>query len=318
MSSSSSESLAELHWQHDLLGSIEVGLAVLDHQYNVQVWNQFMENHSGVLPSDIREKCLFDFFPEIEKDWFKAKAESVFNLNSAAFIIWEQRPYLFKFATNRPITSASDTMYQNITLFPLASLSDKVEQICLVVYDVTDEAINKKAIEGLNKKLEHISRVDGLTGLYNRRYWEEQFEREYKRLKRSGQEASVLMLDIDHFKKVNDTHGHPAGDYIIQTLAKIIQTAIRETDIAGRYGGEEFALLLPYTNGENARIVGERIRKLAERFVPVYEEKEIPFTVSIGICEFNASFDTHMGWLEKADQALYQSKESGRNTVTLI
>ena len=306
-----------MHWQHDLLGSIEIGLAVLDRDFNVQVWNQFMENHSGVLPSEIRGKNLFDFFAEIDREWFERKADPVFNLNSPAFIIWEQRPYLFKFVTNRPITSASDFMYQNVTLFPLASLTDQVEQLCIVVYDVTDEALNKKGIETLNRKLEQMSRVDGLTGLFNRRFWEEQFSREFKRLKRTGQPAAAIMLDIDHFKKVNDNYGHPAGDHIIKTLAKIIQKAIRETDIAGRYGGEEFAILLPETTSENALYVAERIRLLAEKLVPTYEGEEITFTVSVGIADFDHSYADHMLWLEKADQALYESKESGRNKVTI-
>lgn len=315
---SETANLAELHWQHDLLGSIEVGLAVLDRDYNVQVWNQFMENHSSVLPSDIRGKSIFEFFGEIDKEWFKIKADPVFNLNSPAFIIWEQRPYLFKFATSRPITSASDFMYQNITLFPLASLTDQVEQICIVVYDVTDEALNKQGIETLNRKLEQMSRVDGLTSLFNRRFWEEQFTREFKRLNRSNLPAAAIMLDIDHFKAVNDNYGHPAGDFIIKTLAKIIKTAIRETDIAGRYGGEEFAIFLPETNQAHAKLVAERIRKLAEKYTPVYEGTEIKFTVSVGVAAFDQSYSDHIAWLEQADQALYQAKESGRNQVCII
>ena len=111
-----SSDIAEMHWQHDLLGSIEVGLAVLDRDYNVLVWNQFMENHSGILPTTIRDKCLFDYFPEIEKDWFIQKSNPVFDLQSPAFIIWEQRPFLFKFESSRPITSASEHMFQRLCL----------------------------------------------------------------------------------------------------------------------------------------------------------------------------------------------------------
>lgn len=307
----------QMHWQVDLLGSIEVGLTVLDRDFKVQVWNQFMENHSGILPSRIRARSLFEFFPEIDRDWFRAKAEPVFNLRSPAFIIWEQRPFLFKFDTNRPITSASDFMYQNVTLFPLASLKGEVEQICIVVYDVTDEALNKKGIQSLNKQLEQISRIDGLTGVYNRRYWEEQFSLEHKRIVRNNGPASVLMLDIDHFKKVNDTYGHPAGDYIIKTLAKIIKRSIRETDICGRYGGEEFVILLPETTADNAAVVGERIRQSCESYTANYEGSDIRFTVSLGIAEFQKTFKDHMVWLEKADQALYSSKEQGRNRVTV-
>lgn len=312
------ENLTEIdsmHWQFDMMGSIEVGLAVLDRNFNVLVWNQFMENHSGVLPSVIKGKSLFEFFPEIDKGWFKIKTEPVFNLKSPAFIIWEQRQFLFKFDTNRPITSASDFMYQNVTLFPLASLKGDVEQICIVVYDVTDEALNKKGMQNLNKQLQQISRVDGLTGVYNRRYWEETFALEQKRILRNGAPASVIMLDIDHFKKVNDTHGHPAGDYIIKTLAKVVTKCIRETDVCGRYGGEEFAVLLPETGTPNALVVAERIRKTCERLIPVYEGIEIRFTVSLGVAAFHKTYKDHMVWLEKADQALYKAKEGGRNKV---
>ncbi|MCC2617952.1 diguanylate cyclase [Aestuariibacter halophilus] len=314
---SSDETFNELHWQHDLLGSIEVGLAVLDKQFNVLVWNQFMENHSGILPSQIRGKCLFDFFKEIDRDWFQRKAEPVFNLRSSAFMIWEQRPYLFKFESNRPITSASEHMFQNVTVFPLTSLNDQVEQICLVVYDVTDEALGKLQIQRLNETLENMSRVDGLTGLYNRRFWEEQFNLEYKRSKRAGHPASLIMLDIDHFKRVNDTYGHPGGDDVIKMLARIIKKSVRETDVCGRYGGEEFAILLPDTTAKQARIVAERIRKLAEHVPVEHEEHTIVFTVSLGIAELQDSYQQPLVWLEKADQALYEAKESGRNRVCI-
>jgi diguanylate cyclase len=311
------DELTEMHWKHDLLGSIEVGIVVLDREYKVQVWNQFMENHSNVVPSQIRDKTLFEFFPEIDEAWFKVKTDPVYRLKSPAFIIWEQRPYLFRFGPNRPITSSSEFMYQNITLFPLASLSGEVEQLCIVVYDVTDEAVSRQSALALNDKLEQISRVDGLTGLFNRRYWEEQFNQEYKRSKRNDMPASVVMLDIDHFKKVNDTFGHPGGDQVIKALAKIIKKSIRETDLAGRYGGEEFSIILPDTVASNARMVAERIRRLSEAFILNYEGQEIKFTVSLGIAEFNSSFKDHMAWLDKADQALYKAKEGGRNKVVL-
>ena len=241
---------ADMHWKHDLLGSIEVGIVVLDINYNVQVWNQFMENHSSIVPSQIKDKSLFEFFPEIDQEWFKIKAEPAFTLRSPVFVIWEQRPYLFRFGCNRPITSNSDFMYQNITIFPLASLTGRVDQICVVIYDVTDEAINRNGMKLLNKQLQQVSRIDGLSGLYNRHYWEEQIALEYKRGTRSDNPSSLIMLDIDHFKKVNDTYGHPAGDEVIRSLANIITKATRETDLGARYGGEEFVILLTDTEGK--------------------------------------------------------------------
>ncbi len=168
-------SLAEMHWKHDLLGSIEVGIVVLDKEFNVQVWNQFMENHSSIVPGMIQNKNLFEFFPEIDEQWFTRKAAPAFSLKSPVFIIWEQRPYLFHFNCSRPITSQAEHMFQNITIFPLASLTGQVERVCLVIYDVTEEALSRLGMQSLNRQLEKMSQVDGLTGLCNRHFWEEQF-----------------------------------------------------------------------------------------------------------------------------------------------
>jgi diguanylate cyclase (GGDEF)-like protein len=276
-----------------------------------------MENHSSIVPGMIQNKNLFEFFPEIDEDWFIRKAAPAFSLKSPVFIIWEQRPYLFHFNCNRPITSAADYMYQNITIFPLASLTGKVEQLCLVIYDVTDEAVSRLGMQSLNSQLEKISRIDGLTGLYNRRFWEEQFVMEYKRDKRSESPSALLMLDIDNFKRVNDTYGHPAGDEVIKTLANIIKKATRETDVSGRYGGEEFAVILPDTPVANVEFVAERIRRLVEKSVVVYDESNISFTVSIGIAGFKHTYKDSTQWLDMADKSLYQAKAAGKNRVIL-
>ncbi|WP_100643752.1 diguanylate cyclase [Alteromonas facilis] len=315
--SQTANEVAELHWQYDLMGSIEVGIVVINRDFKVEMWNQFMENHSGKLPSAVVGNNLFSLFPEIDKAWLERKAQPAFDLKTPAFLIWEQRPYLFKFSTNRPITSASDYMYQNITIFPLASLNEKVEKVCIMVYDVTDQALAKLNIERLNSELEAVSRIDGLTRLYNRRFWQEQFEREYKRSLRSEEPATVIMLDIDHFKRVNDTYGHQAGDKVIQSLADVIKTLIRETDYAGRYGGEEFAILLPDTPVVQANYVAERLRKASEKVVVEHDGQRITFTISVGAAEFHSSYTTALAWLEDADQALYAAKESGRNQVKI-
>jgi diguanylate cyclase (GGDEF)-like protein len=311
------QELSELHWQQDLLGSIEVGIVVLEKDFSVAVWNQFMENHSSVRPSQIIGKNLFSLFPEIDETWFKRKCDPVFNMGSPAFIIWEQRPYVFKFGTSRPITSASDYMYQNVTIFPLASITGETQRICVLVYDVTDQAMAKQSIEGLNARLQEVSRIDGLTGLYNRRYWQERFEREYKMAMRNDPDVCAIMLDIDHFKKVNDTHGHHAGDLVIKRLAKLITLATRETDICGRYGGEEFAIILPDTTEKTAKIMAERLRKLVSLDAVPYEDIKIKYTISIGIAQFTSDYREAVLWLEDADKALYEAKEGGRNRVVL-
>ncbi|KHT60144.1 diguanylate cyclase [Alteromonas macleodii] len=297
----------------ELLDSIEVGIAVLDRNFNVQVWNKFLENHGAKKAEAIIGDSLFSHFPEIEEKWLRTKVDPVFNLKSPVFIIWEQRPYLFKFGCNRPVTSAAEFMYQNVTMFPIVDKRGNVERFCMLVYDVTEQALGKRGMEHLNEELKTASRVDGLTGLYNRRYWQERFDEMHKLCVRREKPSTALMLDIDHFKRINDTYGHQAGDKVIKMLAALIKRCVRETDLAGRYGGEEFAIILNDSSVEDAKIVAERIRQLAQRLVVEHEGESISFTVSLGLAQFSPEFKGAMAWLECADQALYEAKENGRN-----
>ena len=297
----------------ELLDSIEVGIAVLDRNFNVQVWNKFLENHGAKKAEAIIGDSLFSHFPEIEEKWLRTKVDPVFNLKSPVFIIWEQRPYLFKFGCNRPVTSAAEFMYQNVTMFPIVDKRGNVERFCMLVYDVTEQALGKRGMEHLNEELKTASRVDGLTGLYNRRYWQERFDEMHKLCVRREKPSTALMLDIDHFKRINDTYGHQAGDKVIKMLAALIKRCVRETDLAGRYGGEEFAIILNDSSVEDAKVVAERIRQLAQRLVVEHEGESISFTVSLGLAQFSSDFKGAMAWLECADQALYEAKEKGRN-----
>ncbi|WP_334018983.1 sensor domain-containing diguanylate cyclase [Alteromonas sp. S015] len=297
----------------ELLDSIEVGIAVLDRNFNVQVWNKFLENYGAKKAEAIIGDTLFSHFPEIEEKWLRTKVDPVFNLNSPVFIIWEQRPYLFKFGCNRPVTGAAEFMYQNVTMFPIVDKRGNAERFCMLVYDVTEQALGKLGMEQLNEELKTASRMDGLTGLFNRRYWQERFDEMHKLCVRREKPSTALMLDIDHFKRINDTYGHQAGDKVIKKLAALIKRCVRETDLAGRYGGEEFAIILNDSLVEDAKIVAERIRQFAERLVVEHEGESISFTVSLGLAQFSPGFKGAMAWLECADQALYKAKENGRN-----
>jgi len=309
--------LNELHWLMEMLHNIDVGLVVLDKDYKVQIFNGFMENHSGMLPGEVKDKTIFSLFPEIPQEWFERKAESVFLLKNKAFTIWEQRPYLFKFDSYRPVTGSADYMYQNTTFIPLLSATGVVSHLCLLVYDVTDNAVNKMSLEKVNEELAVLSQTDGLTKLFNRAHWENCLQAEYKRWARSQHSSSLVMLDIDHFKNVNDTYGHMVGDEVIRQLAGLIREQCRETDISGRYGGEEFALILSDTNLKNAYIFAERLRKRVEQSVIKYNDIELSYTISLGIAEVEPCIKTYEAWIECADAALYHSKENGRNRVGL-
>ncbi len=309
--------VAEMHWKHHLLGSIEVGIIVLNRNFQVMIWNEFMENHSGVAPSTIRDKVLFDHFPEINREWFARKSDVAFELNTPAYIIYEQRPYLMCFPSPRPVTSEDEFMYQNVTIFPLASLSNKIEHICVVIYDVSNEVASKRALAEANEKLQYLSQHDGMTGLSNRQHWEHSMQSEFARLKRTEQQACLLMMDIDKFKRINDTYGHSVGDEVIRAFAGVIKSCVRQTDIAGRYGGEEFAVILIDTSSDGAAYVAERIRKKFEKLTIDIEGQTITATASVGVAEYIPNFNSTVEWTNSADAALYEAKSNGRNQVVL-
>ena len=313
----SDKNIDESHWMMGMLDSINIGLVVIDLDYRVQMWNEFMENLSGHPASKVLNNVVYELFPEIPVAWFKNKVKSVATLRNQSFTIWEQNPYLFKFKNYRPITGAVDYMYQNTTFIPLTSPSGEVNQVGIIIYDVTDAAINKLELETSNNELKKLSRTDRLTALNNRGYWEECLHNEFVRIKRTKEPSSLIIFDIDHFKKVNDTYGHMAGDEVIRQTASVLRKSIRDTDIPGRYGGEEFVIILIDTDPESAYILAERLRKRIEALTVKYEDMEIKYTVSLGIADTTNVTENYMKWLEHADSALYISKESGRNQTTI-
>lgn len=313
----SNEFLNDFHWLMDVLRSIDVGLVILDQNFNVEVWNSFMQNHSALRPDDILGCNIFEQFPELPEAWFRRKAQSVFELQISAFTTWEQRPYMFRFQNYRPITSIADFMYQNCTILPLKDATGKVEHICLIVYDVTEVAVNRIQIQAANAKLHELSRTDGLTGLLNRKTWESELDEEYRRFLRHHHTTSLIMFDIDHFKAINDNYGHPAGDEVIRETARILKEALRDIDIAGRYGGEEFAVVLVDTDAEGAQVVAERIRQQIEESPLYYEDNFISYTISLGISELTSSMSDTTQWIDSADKGLYKAKHSGRNNSVI-
>lgn len=305
--------LSDFHWLMDVLQNIDVGLIILDEEFNIQLWNSFMQNHSAMGPTDVLGKNIFESFPELPEPWFRQKVQSVFVLHNSAFTTWEQRPYLFKFKNYRPVTGIADFMYQNSTIIPLKDTRGKVEHICLIVYDVTEVAVNRLQIQAANLQLHEISRTDGLTGLLNRKTWELDAEQEYKRFKRHEHPCSLVMFDIDHFKNINDSYGHPAGDEVIRQTAAAVKSCIRDIDIAGRYGGEEFTIVLSDTDTEGALVVAERIRNKIQELTVHYEDFAIQFTVSLGVALLTQQMANRTAWIDCADKALYQAKKNGRN-----
>mgnify|MGYP001138370317 FL=1 len=168
-----------------------------------------------------------------------------------------------------------------------------------------------KKINFMYTQTKHMSVTDALTGLFNRRHFECEFEREYKRAKRYNNDLSLAIIDIDFFKKINDTYGHLCGDYVLKECAYLMSQNFRQTDTVFRYGGEEFAVILTETSAYNACVPLERLRRMFENHQFKYNGEILNVTLSIGVSS-NTGFDTY---IEMFDDAVYDAKNSGRNMV---
>ena len=159
---------------------------------------------------------------------------------------------------------------------------------------------------------------DGLTKAYNKKHFSHRLETELAYAKRHSSALSLLMFDVDHFKRVNDTFGHLAGDHVLAKLAQVTASTLRTEDIFGRYGGEEFAILCRGVNLSHAAILAERIRTLVQSTPFTFESKTIPVAISVGVAAFpELNFDDPLELIGAADEALYEAKRSGRNRVVL-
>ncbi len=162
---------------------------------------------------------------------------------------------------------------------------------------------------------EALARTDVLTGLANRRAFDEAAQREIRRAVRYGEPLALIMTDIDRFKAINDTHGHHAGDQVLVSFAHTLRAAVREVDLVGRWGGEEFVILMPGTDIEEAQQVAERMRQAVAAAPAHYEDVDCSYTASFGVAVFRSDMPSLDALLGTADQALYRAKENGRNRV---
>lgn len=178
---------------------------------------------------------------------------------------------------------------------------------------VRDISNNRK----MEEKLIRLAATDPLTGVLNRREFTAIAEREALRSSRYHRPLSILMIDLDHFKRLNDTYGHSAGDKALQRFTVLCSNALRNVDIFGRWGGEEFVALLPETDIAGAAVIAERLRKLTEENVLSHNDYKLSFTVSIGIAQFKDGETSIDQPLARADSAVYDAKKAGRNRTSV-
>ncbi|MGB3925719.1 MAG: diguanylate cyclase [Caldicoprobacterales bacterium] len=199
-----------------------------------------------------------------------------------------------------------------IDVVPLGDSHDGNKRMLKSIRDVTEE-------RRIQEKLKFLATTDSLSGLYNRAEFMNQARRAFAWARSNNEELSLLIMDLDHFKNINDTFGHGAGDEIIREVGRIITTSFRKTDIAGRLGGEEFAVVLKNASLEDAMMVAEKFREIVARKEVIYEDQKISFTISIGVASINGNTENISDIedvLKMADDALYKAKAKGRNCIS--
>ena len=318
--------------------SLKLQNIVLDEQSKINVeFHDSMKNIAKIIETQYELNYIVPLIGEMLDRFISDHLIYVFLKNGDNFnLVWpkackDERVY----EALSQITADTDYVLTNndkIGAFPL--ISDDEVSGCIVARSTLDN-LSKRDISYLEQlthqsaitisransysKILQYATIDALTNLNNRRQFEIRLKQEIATSKRQNNPLCAMMIDIDFFKKVNDTYGHASGDAVLRGVAKIIKSALRESDIPARYGGEEFAILLPYTHIEEAEIVGERLRKAIENS-PVFidiegvETKSINVTISMGLAEFNNS-ESGEELFERADKALYNAKTSGRNRV---
>ena len=261
---------------------------------------------------------LYEMTKEITRQVSEEEAFEIFKRHLSQHVILKDCRFLEPLSTDVKGMSADHFIF---------TLQDKRGKIGFLAIEGLDENDQEKVVilghqfalalrrVNLYREIEKIAITDSLTDVHTRRHLMERLQEELSRSKARKIKMSVLMIDVDHFKSFNDQYGHLTGDQILRKMAQILKENIREIDIAGRFGGEEFCVLLPDTDRDGAQYAAERIRQATEKTAIEAYDNTVKATVSIGLATFPKDGQNIDELIEKADQALYQAKQSGRNRV---
>ncbi len=291
-----------------IFNMVNLGIAVLDKNLHVHKWNRWLEIHTRIPAEKIINTPLLDHFPNLNEKWFLRNCKAVLRFGNFAFFSQKLHEYTLPVKPVHHLDPDFQYMQQNCTLGPLRNEANEVEYIYMVIQDATEVAAYEKKLIDMNTR-------DSLTEIHNRRYFESRLKEEVERHQRYQSPLSLIMIDIDHFKKINDTRGHQAGDQVLIQIAALLANRLRVVDTIARYGGEEFCLLLPETTRDSAAILAEDLRRMVENRTFSYGESTFDVTISLGVIEAGGADITLDSLLKQVDDALYSAKKSGRNTV---
>ena len=252
-------------------------------------------------------KYLHDVLPEDLADTFMQSISDAIADNSLKTIEYQLGP---EDIAGSPLDGPKGEQWFEGRVYPIKDKSHEVHSVIWL-------AINISERKKLEETLKELSEKDTLTGAYNRRHFMQIFDQEFSIAKRYKNKLSVLLIDLDNFKDINDTFGHDGGDAVLKRFVLFCEDILRESDLFARYGGEEFIVMLPGTPSLGAAIIAERIRSNIEEMSVNYKEQTIKFTISIGISLVLDADASSNAVLSRADAALYQAKKKGRNRIEI-
>lgn len=306
----------QLDWLlQPLLSQLNTGVLILDSQHNIVFLNQFITRRADIQLAEVEGQLVYNVFADLPEAWLRRKLDGVLALQAPAFSSWEQRQYIVKLPHLRPVSSDSEYMAQNCSMLPLTAPDGVSQYVCLLIEDATDAYVYQHKLQQSMSRLELANRTDGLTGVYNRNYWQSQLEYETQRAARYQHPVSLLLFDLDKFKQLNDRYGHQGGDAVLIEMSAMITALLRDTDLLGRYGGEEFGIILPETNLACAQLVANRICAAVAAQEILFNGQAIAVTISIGVASYTNQTADEL--IQQADMALYNAKRLGRNQVAV-
>ncbi|MFH1058727.1 MAG: diguanylate cyclase [Pseudomonadota bacterium] len=298
-----------------IIDALSQGLLVLDRDLRVVLWNRWMALHSGLEAGAVVGRVITEVFPDLIKKGFVWKVQQVFKLGNYAFFSQKLHRYLFPLSSAQYLQNRYERMQQNAVVAPLRGKENQVDYVCISVQDYTDTVMYQERLEETTRRLELMSQTDHLTQVANRRHLFDRLSGEINRSLRLGEPLSLAILDVDHFKQVNDNFGHLCGDQVLMDLAHLLRGSLRRYDLVGRYGGEEFCLVLPNTKLADSLALVDRLRQKVADNEFSYNDTKMRITLSAGIACTEDQPDVLSAdqLLGQADGALYLAKTRGRN-----
>jgi len=298
-----------------VLNHLSIGIAVIDPELKIVFWNKWLAEHGRMSAEAAKGRSIIEVFPNLTETKVPKKLKEVFEKGQPIFLKKKAYANPFPFYSGRSyIEKKLLPMEQTVIISPLKGSQGQTEQALITVFDISDWITNQKSLLESKEQMERLSYTDELTQIPNRRNILDRLSEELRTHRRKKRPMSIAMLDIDHFKKINDDYGHQCGDAVLHETAQLMGNMLRDYDAVGRYGGEEFLIILPETTSDQSFAICNRLRLKLQNHIFEYKGRKVQLTASIGIAAKLAEETIVTEQLiAEADRRLYIAKETGRN-----